>query len=432
MKKFYYITVLSNWIVGYDRYKREYSKANIHQSTYPNRFYLLKEEDEVIGITKATSLLHKLNIYDNALIKIETTLEAELIKKNTKNGKGWVINQNFIPVQKVYISQDNSWIELSVEELTALAFRLKSEQLKPYSELKPRTLSILPIALACQARCWFCFSESSISKVKENFRMDTKNLDSVCALAKNAGAERLVITGGGEPGLLKLPNLLNVIETAKKHFGKVIMITNGMFLSQENEDIMVSKVKSLINSGLSILSISNHSDNPEVNRTIMGADTKTDLVLATINKHSLPLKTRLICVLQKMGVHNDETISDYLSYAVSHNVKQVCFKELYVSSTLESLYSKSKENKYSESQQVGLNVILSFMDTHGFNKIKELPWGSPVFEGTWNGKKLEIAAYTEPSVGWERLNGICRSWNLMADGKIYSSLEDLNSLVEAP
>jgi hypothetical protein len=53
-----------------------------------------------------------------------------------------------------------------------------------------------------------------------------------------------------------------------------------------------------------------------------------------------------------------------------------------------------------------------------------LPWGAPVFRGEWHGAPLQIAAYTEPSLLWERTHGVARSWNLMADGRCLVSLED--------
>ncbi|MGR5130705.1 hypothetical protein, partial [Photobacterium swingsii] len=52
------------------------------------------------------------------------------------------------------------------------------------------------------------------------------------------------------------------------------------------------------------------------------------------------------------------------------------------------------------------------------------PWGAPVFAGEWAGRPMRIAAYTEPSLYWERTHGIARSWNVMADGRCYASLED--------
>jgi hypothetical protein len=47
----------------------------------------------------------------------------------------------------------------------------------------------------------------------------------------------------------------------------------------------------------------------------------------------------------------------------------------------------------------------------------------------WKGRVLRVAAYTEPSVFWERSRGMCRSWNLMADGTCYANLETAASVV---
>jgi len=291
-------------------------------------------------------------------------------------------------------------------------------------------LSVLPVGLACQARCWFCFSESSISKEKEKFKYELKGLKEICQKSQSLGAERFVITGGGEPGLLQFDNLLDMIRLAKKHFPKVVLISNGMFLSKETDEKLIHKLKHLEEAGLDVLSISRHSPHSDVNKEIMGVNIGSGRIFDFMNAHKIEIKKRLICVLQKMGVSNFDKIAEYLDYATFHQVDQVCFKELYVSSSLESLYSKTKENIYSENQQVSLSVVLDFLEKSHFKKVKELPWGSPVYSGIWKGRKIEIAAYTEPSVGWERLHGIARSWNIMADGKCYASLEDMNSLVE--
>lgn len=71
--------------------------------------------------------------------------------------------------------------------------------------------------------------------------------------------------------------------------------------------------------------------------------------------------------------------------------------------------------------------MINFCEENGFLKVAELPWGAPVYEGMWKGSNIRVAAYTEPSVYWERVHGICRSWNIMADGAVYTSLEDTAS-----
>ena len=41
---FYYVTVLSNFARGYDKYGRVYDKQQIPESTFPDRFFLLPRE----------------------------------------------------------------------------------------------------------------------------------------------------------------------------------------------------------------------------------------------------------------------------------------------------------------------------------------------------------------------------------------------------
>jgi hypothetical protein len=107
----------------------------------------------------------------------------------------------------------------------------------------------------------------------------------------------------------------------------------------------------------------------------------------------------------------------------------VCFKELYVSSLSENPWAPSVVNRFCEENQVPLAVVLEAMKSLGFVKRDELPWGSPVFEGEVEGRRVKVAAYTEPSVGWERANRFVRSWNVMADGSCLASLEDPKSRV---
>src|SRR5690349_20532303 len=53
----YHVTVLSNFLRGYDKYARVYDKARIVESTFPDRFFLLAEHEMGIGIAKASALL---------------------------------------------------------------------------------------------------------------------------------------------------------------------------------------------------------------------------------------------------------------------------------------------------------------------------------------------------------------------------------------
>lgn len=424
MKTFSYFTILGNWIKGFDKYQRIYSKKMIQESSFPNDFYLLDESQYEIGIEKAKNLMNKLNIKNNKIIKINTKIDESLIRKNHKNNKGWILNQNYIEVDSVEVFNGETFVPIIIEELFAMAYQLESKE--QYNKLKPRSVSFLPIAQACQAKCWFCFSEYSISKEKEYRIKDWHLLENLIKKSKDAGAERFVITGGGEPGLLPIDELILVIKLAKKYFDKIVLITNGMFLSYKSEVSIVKIIKQLENAGLSVLSISRHHYDDNTNIKIMGVDTRTNFLLNILQSFNHLINIRLICVLQKDGICSKQTIQDYVKYAQSHNVKEICFKELYVASSIDSIYNKNPENIYSHNQQISLKEVLNYCHEFGYKKIAELPWGSPVFSNNL----IKIAAYTEPSVGWELTNGICRSWNIMADLKNYATLEDLNSLLE--
>ena len=137
----------------------------------------------------------------------------------------------------------------------------------------------------------------------------------------------------------------------------------------------------------------------------------------------------MICVLQKGGVENEEGIRNYINYAAENGVTQVCFKELYVSTSSESYYHRYESNIWSRENQVPLSLLTNYLEKVGAKILYRLPWGAPIYGLVVNGTRMKIAAYTEPSLFWERTSGIARSWNIMSDGEVLASLEDKGSRV---
>ena len=119
-----------------------------------------------------------------------------------------------------------------------------------------------------------------------------------------------------------------------------------------------------------------------------------------------------------------------LEWVCQTGVKQITFKELYVATSHESVYYDNKTNIWSKNNQIPLSLVINYLEQNEAELISSLPWNSPIYKYKHKGTTLQIAAYTEPSVYWERSTGICRSWNLMTDGKCYASLEDKNSLLD--
>jgi hypothetical protein len=428
---FYHVTVLSNFARGFDKYSRSYCKAQIPESTFPDRFFLLRRGELGIGVQKATPLIGKLGLEGNRLIALETEVDALLPQPNKVNGLGQVIHSNRITLTGVHqVEQlDETGVELrplAVEDAMAASLRLLNPELFPFAGIRPRAISFLPVALACQAKCPFCFSKASVSSDQATAKPNWESIGVWLKRAHAHGAERAVITGGGEPTLLPERSLLQLISGCAGVFEKVVLITNGHTLASSKID-QVARLSALYDAGLRVLAISRHHHDAEYNRRLMHLDTPVEPLIRTWreNHNRWPqLRLRLISVLQKRGVEDAATLGRYVSWAADQGVEETCFKELYVSTSAESVYHDRSANDWSRCHQVPLSVVTRFAEREGFVVESRLPWGAPVYRGDWLGKSLRIAAYTEPSLFWERTHGIARSWNVMADGRCHVSLED--------
>ena len=424
----FHVTVLSNFARAFDKYSKSYDKSKISESTYPGRFFVLHFDELSIGINKANKLIEKLKIDGNRPIILKTRIDPSSLLRDHPSGLGQYFKGDSLLVEGILYG--DTLEETTVEEVYAASLSVNGS-LVPYNALKPRTLSILPVARACQASCLFCFSESSASFDQKKSNVDFEALNKACQKAKAAGAERFVITGGGEPTLLKEETLLEVMRTARKYFDKVVLITNGFNIGKESSESAKALLRRYSDAGLTTLAVSYHHFNPDANLRIMGIETNIEKVMRAWNevRDETSLKMRLICVLQKNGIDDKLKLYRYLCWAEIHEITEVCFKELYVSSTLESQYADHKENQWCRENQVSLSLVTDSLHEFGFEKDSELPWGAPIYKKpSWFGE-MKVAAYTEPSMFWERSNGICRSWNIMTDGTVLASLEDPNSKV---
>lgn len=441
----YHVTVASNFARAFDKYSGCYDKAALPRSTYPGRFFVLASSELGIGVAKASRLLTKLQLPGDRLLVLEAHVAPDALQLNleTDTGLGQVLPGSRLPIAAVHwVAGDGTLEATTVEEALATSLKTLSTELTPYAALAPRTLSVLPIARACQASCRFCFSECSASLGQRARLADIVGVERWMAPAAAAGTKRFVITGGGEPGLLAHSSLTELIAAGRRHFPTVVLITNGIHLAGPPAPRRAAMLLDYARWGLSVLAISRHHGDDSVNRAIMGVDTGTlDLLHTWRDLRSrgnlTGLRLRLICVLQKGGVETSDDIKAYLEFAAREGVDEVCFKELYVSTTLESAYHDRPENAWSRANQVPLAMLTETLARLGFEQTGALPWGSPLYSGKIAGTcsemhALRVAAYTEPSLYWERANGIARSWNLMADGSCLASLEDPDSLLTLP
>ena len=413
----FHVTVLSNFARAYDKYGRVYDKARIAESTYPHEFYVLGEHELAIGIAKARRLLDRLALPGDALIALRTNVTE--LAPNARTGLGQVYVSGRLPIEAVHpVVGDALGPAWTIEQAMARSLALRA--FAPYAELRPRSISFLPVARGCQAACSFCFSDASVSANQHQAPLDAQINARWLDAAVARGAERAVITGGGEPTLLRWPALLELVRACRERIGKVVLITNGIALAAS------ARIAELRAAGLGVLAVSRHHRDEARNASLMKIANATPHVIAAAR--AVGLRTRLVCVLQRGSVDSVEAIADYVAWAESIGADEVCFKELYVSTSEESLYHSHASNAWSAEHQVPLAHVLAWAAAAGFAVEHQLPWGAPVFAS--GERAIKVAAYTEPSLFWERTHGLARSWNVMADGRCLASLEDRRSQIE--
>ncbi len=431
----YHVSVLSNFARGFDKYRRLYSKGGIPESTYPNEFYVLSEEQLAIGVAKASDLLERLGLPGDRLIALRAQLPSHCLEPNRRTGLGQVWPSSDLPLSGVHLVSADGGLsgELSFEDAMAKSLALQADRFHAFADIKPRSLSFLPIARGCQAACPFCFSEGSASAEQRQARPDWDNVRRWLDMSHLKGAERVVITGGGEPTLLVWADLVRLVRTCTTSFDKIVLISNGVRLAARTQADSAHALQELHDAGLSVLAISRHHPQERANAELMKLETHTPALLQTyaLGRHALPnLRLRLICVLQRGGVETVADIDDYVAWAIAAGVEEVCFKELYVSTSDESVYHSRAVNDWSARNQISLATVHDWANAKGLHVASRLPWGASVFGGRVDGRNISVAAYTEPSLFWERSSGIARSWNVMADGTCLASLEDRRSVIE--
>lgn len=434
-EELFHVTVLSNLSRAYDKYERSYDKRRIPESTFPDRFFLLRERELGIGIEKATRLLRNNDLPGDRLVVLHTRVRSGDLRSNARTGLGRFVERASVSLDGVsFVDHAGKLEPVLLEHAMALSHRITCRRLARFVDLVPRSVSILPVARACQARCPFCFSKASVSADAVAEVPDWTRISEVLGAARLSGAGRAVITGGGEPTLIGTDALERLVSLARAEFSKVVLITNGAIWGRLTPDACEQRVARLAAAGLSVLALSRHHFDPVRNAQLMGIDTGNEQVAAAaarLRRTSSDLRLRSICVLQRGGIDDETSLARYLDMAATMEVDEICFKELYVSTSVDSEYHDRDANDWSRRNQVPLRLVVDFARSAGWSIAERLPWGAPVYEGDWRGRWVRVAAYTEPSLSWELANGVCRSWNLMADGRCLASLEDKQSEVMA-
>jgi pyruvate-formate lyase-activating enzyme len=269
------------------------------------------------------------------------------------------------------------------------------------------TCSVLPVRTACNCACPFCFSRSSVSALQAD-RADWNriDLDRYFEFARERGASRLVITGGGEP-LLRPAAVLDTIRRGRHWFGEIACFTNGSRLT-------AALATQLQDAGLSYLCYSRHHHDDSRNRELMG-DAAPSLCAFLDTAHSLPI--RATCVMTRGHIDTPANVRRYIDTLAAFGVRQFTFKHTYVAYE-RSVFAASPEDRWAADHHVDFDPFAGEGRIVG-----RLPWG-PVFRRMG---ELQVCYYYEPTPAWELEHQLCRSVNLLSDGTVYASLEDQSS-----
>lgn len=297
--------------------------------------------------------------------------------------------------------------------------------------------SVLPVRFACNLRCRFCFSKSSISALRRD-TIDWRRVDleGYYAFSRERGATRLVITGGGEP-LLRPDDVVYLIERGRRHFDEITCFTNGTYLTAE-------LARRLADAGLSYLCYSRHSDRDDENRDLMGDDAPAlDEFFTAVGD----LPVRATCVMARGHIDSRARVLRYIAAMRERGVIEMTFKHTYTAYP-DSVFAGSPEDRWARQHQVQSDPFAS--DERSPERkpalgavIARLPWGPEIRRidhrsiavpgaapGTAPGTapgSAQVCYYYEPTPAWEKEHRLCRSSNLLSDGTVYASLEEKQS-----
>jgi cyclic pyranopterin phosphate synthase len=118
-------------------------------------------------------------------------------------------------------------------------------------------------------------------------------------------------------------------------------------------------------------------------------------------------------------IDDKELVWQFIRTLAEFGVRQFTFKHTYVAYE-DSVFAASPENRWAAEHQVYFDP---FADQGEI--LAELPWGPAIRRIG----KFQVCFYHEPHPAWELEHRLCRSINLLSDGKVYASLEDQSSLL---
>lgn len=205
--------------------------------------------------------------------------------------------------------------------------------------MKIQSFSIISGSAACNAACPFCVSKmTGINKIGyQEPVVNWHNFHKAAALAKDNQISTVLITGKGEP--LLFPDMISgyLAKLSEYHFPIIELQTNGLILA-ESSPYLNNLLVAWHNLGLSFISISIISDDPEINRQnyCPGRKEYPDLTKIINLLHKIGFSVRLSVVLTKGVLDNPQAVSKLLSFTKPLAIEQISLRPVAASSDAEN------------------------------------------------------------------------------------------------
>lgn len=140
----------------------------------------------------------------------------------------------------------------------------------------------------CNLKCFYCHREGEILPRGAPYEISVSDIDNLLAVSSEIGIKRVRFTGG-EP--LMREEIVDIVRAASRYMDDISLSTNGVLLAPLAKD--------LHDAGLNRVNITLNSLDPEIYRSMVGADFFNDVVagIEAAHEHGIkPIKINMVVV----------------------------------------------------------------------------------------------------------------------------------------
>jgi len=250
-------------------------------------------------------------------------------------------------------------------------------------QMRAQSISIMTSTRTrCNAGCRFCISRTTPNDNVSNAEIQECHLNRLeigLNYAKYLGATHAILTGKADPTQENFTYLKDVIMLAREYLPLVDMHTNGVLIHKDPE----AYLKDLIDAGLTMLTFSIASFDEKINQQLM----RIRLHAKDLIKQAAELELLVRCsvVMNKQGVHDVDSLMEYIKQAGNLGAHMVVVREVWVPDNHEkkdeSVFGWNQQNRVDIGPIQEQFIKISGQSTNnlGLRQRDPLPWGTPVF-----------------------------------------------------